>query len=99
MIKYFATVRLADGRPQQCTVEADTIFAALDLVCKRAGVKSTTDLLEFELLEVLGNDRYRSAARKVVNSPVLDTNKLDPPSPPPKKHSEAVYHPYKVRTV
>ena len=65
MTKFFATARLVGAVvPRQATVEAATTLGAIEKLCELLGVSTTTDIEEFELLEVLGGDKYRSAARK-----------------------------------
>lgn len=51
--------------PQKMLVSAVDVKKAMDLMVVASSVKSTTDLHEFEIMEVVGKDMYKLAAKKL----------------------------------
>ena len=67
--EYHAAFRKNGERiPSSMTFRADNPTEAISTMCKNLGVMGTMSLEEFEILEVLGNNRYASAAIKVAKS-------------------------------
>lgn len=65
MAKYFAVIKLSSKNlPQKMTFNAEGVSEAIKEMTKLAGVSSTINIAEFDLMEVLGNDTYRPAAIK-----------------------------------
>lgn len=67
--EYYATFRKNGERiPSSMTFRADNPTEAISTMCTNLGVMGTMSLEEFEILEVLGNNKYASAAIKVAKS-------------------------------
>lgn len=102
MPKYHASVkRHGDSVPQRVMLDAEHIGKAIELMCAACSVKSTGDLAEFEILEVVGEDNYRIAARKIASQYKPPVTVTIPPVVVTKEESydERSYQPYRVRTV
>lgn len=63
--KYYCLFRRTGEKiPSTMTLEANDPSDAIAEMCNRLGVFSTTSIAEFEILEVLGDNKYAPAAQK-----------------------------------
>lgn len=66
MYNYVAMAKKEKGQsPIKCTFTAAGISDAMKELVKMMGVGSTTDLYEFEILEVMEKGAYKLSARKM----------------------------------
>ena len=73
--------------------QADNDIAAVAELCDASNVESTSGLVEFEILEVLGKDRYRVAAEKYAKKSTWNPPEADEVRP----DTENTYTPYTVQ--
>lgn len=102
MVKYVAMVKKKQGQtPVKCTFTATNIGAAINTMSQMMGVGSTAELYEFEVLEVLGTDSYKLAARKMPTKikPHICASaiKSAPEKIPKVVYNETEYSAYEVR--
>lgn len=96
---YHAVVKKHEGSaPQRMVFTAKDVPSALTTMAKLWHVHSTSDLHEFEILEVLGNNKYRQVAMKPgsktkphIKVPIVDDE------PEPDVYEEAEYISYRLK--
>lgn len=95
MTDYVAFIKkLNDSKPHKMTFSANNVSQAIKVMLNKAKLGSTAEVSEYELLEVVGKDGYRTVAsrggdlQKPLGKPKQTETKAA--SPP------VTYSPYKV---
>lgn len=91
MNKYHCTVKVGPT-PARALITAKDVGEALEKMCKIFYIANTSEIDEYEILEVVGKDAYKKVASKGEgdSKPRI---KLPLP-PPPKENDEVVYESY-----
>lgn len=69
MPRYYAVVKLhRNPSPASVTFEADDSDDAVKVMCKSLGCASTSEMLEFDLLQIVGPQHYRPIASRAAKA-------------------------------
>lgn len=90
MSEYLAVVKFPTQNVVKAKFGADNDLAAYDKMLKVFGCKSTNEIEEFDLLEILTDNRLRIAATKAKESAAQVPLALPAPEPPHVYDEEAV---------
>lgn len=93
---YHAVVKIHEGDvPRRIAYTAPNLGTAISTMATLCGRRSTADLYEFEILEVLGRDTYKRVATKLPtkDKPHISSKVLDREV---ENEGEASYIPYKL---
>lgn len=97
---YMAIVKLDKSMmPQRITYMAESVGQAIIQMVKLTKVKSTADIYEFEILEVVGRDKFKKVAMKLPNKPKPHINaaSIAKAVSTTSSYEESVYKPYKLK--
>lgn len=99
MQHYFAVIKLSPtSTPMKAAFIASDVNDALKEMCRVVRCTTTTEIAEYDLLEVLGDNKYREVASKIGNEFRQPKVMLPPPLGEDIDDTETVYVPYMLET-
>lgn len=91
MRKFFACVRPNNSAPSSMELQAEDVPKAIRLMLDKYGAKSTSELYEYDLLEIRDNNSYIPVAQKFAKRGREPTPEVIEAV---VVNSETIYHPY-----
>lgn len=96
MLHYFAVIKIRpDASPMKATFIANDVTDALKEMCRVANCTTTNEIAEYDLLQVMSNNKYKEVASKIGNE--IRKRPIET-SAPVLEEEEKQYIPYTLAT-